>query len=115
MDPTEVPNTPRVVFDSGRAVDEAAAIRLRDRALVLLREHGEWSTNGEGHKLLCRETEHLVIAYEDPLQNSAVNLPHRLSVWSKSPCEKLFEIKWRDQRPVTLTAYKPGDWKAQLP
>ena len=65
MNQTEVPNKPRVVFDLGRTVDEAAAIRLRDRALMLLRGHGEWRADGEGHKLLCRETEQLVIAYED--------------------------------------------------
>jgi hypothetical protein len=32
---------------------------------LLLRGHGEWRADGEGHKLLCRETEQLVIAYED--------------------------------------------------
>jgi hypothetical protein len=107
----------------------AKIVQLRDRAMVLLRERSKCQDRGGGHKLLCRDTEHLKITYAGPFQQRATdtsettkyfqvvkgsNLPNMLGVWSKDPYRTVLFIEWADAGQIEVTSYKPGGWEAHL-
>jgi hypothetical protein len=42
------------------------------------------------------------------------HLPHELSVWRKTPSEKVFDVTWDEAGKLKLITYKPGEWEEQL-
>jgi hypothetical protein len=124
--PQPVP-APSQMSKAGRI---AKIVQLRDRAMALLREHSKCHDRGGGHKMMCRDTEHLKITYAGPFQkwatdtsetkrhfqtmNSVVHLPHMLGVWWKDPFKKVLFIEWSDEGKIEVVSYKRGDWEAHL-
>jgi hypothetical protein len=104
-------------------------VQLRDRAMALLGEPSKCHDRGGGHKMLCRDTEHLKITYTGPfhtwaaseaakysqVKGKAVNLPHVLGVWSKDPFAKVLFVEWSDDGQIDVTSFERGDWEAHLP
>jgi hypothetical protein len=119
ISPSQTSNVPRI----------AKIVQLRDRAMALLRQHSKCHDRGGGHKLLCRDTEHLKITYAGPFQQWAANtaeatkyfrvmkgsdMPHMLGVWSKDPYTTVLFIEWADAGQIEVTTYKRGDREARL-
>ena len=113
-----------------RSVTEAAIITLRDNAMAML-EQGAWHDDGKGHRLRILETEDLRVAYAGPFQMGADempeemryfaaatgrsgHLPHELSVWRKTPSEKVLNVTWDDAGKLELITYEPGEWEASV-
>jgi hypothetical protein len=42
------------------------------------------------------------------------HLPHELSIWRKTPSEKVLNVTWDDTGNLELITYQPGEWEAQL-
>jgi hypothetical protein len=110
-------------------VDLEAMMRLRNRALVMLKG-ANWQSDGKGHRALICETDDLRIAYAGPFRWAAEipsemkhfaaaisengSLPHQLTVWLKRPIRNVLNVTWNDDGQIYLVAYEPGDWEAHL-
>jgi hypothetical protein len=112
------------------AISEQAIIQLRDRAMTMLKE-GNWHDDGKGHRALIRETDDLRLAYAGPFQRWAEGMPeqmqhfagangksepvpHMLSIWRKTPSQKVLNVTWSDDGRIELITFKRGDWETRL-
>ncbi len=111
---------------------QAKAVRVRDRALVLVRESGSWEQCGD-MKLIAANRGALKVLYRTPFQElprpsdshlyflavygGKTNLPYGLDVWDFRPLTrgKVLNIEWSDEGEIQLISYKPGDWEDELP
>ena len=111
------------------ATHQARAVELRDLALTVIRERGEWRDLG-GARMLGFTTAGLTLLHRTPFQTfpnrppmpdkakymtalerkAPPDLPYGLDVWSGG---KVLNVEWDDERAYVIS-YTPGQWEAEL-
>jgi hypothetical protein len=102
------------------------ALKLRDAALWVLREHGHWEqVSGLGHLAVSREG--LQMSFRPRFQGPPIsseyanylaarfgvrlNLPYGLDIWAPN---KVMNLEWDRLGHVDLVSFRRGPWECQL-
>jgi len=93
------------------------AIKLRDKALKLVRSKGKLSPLLTGKTVLFKtltfQSGYIEIHYRAPFEptHDAVVMPYGLDVyWPK----KVLAVEWDDAGEVRVVGFRPGEWEGKL-
>ena len=110
-----------------KATKIARVTAIREHALRILREHGQWEmvsgtrelgATFDGLKMLYRTPfqplplESELLRYQRARVGGKANLPYGLDIWI--PGKKVLNLEWSDDGALEIISFKPGDWERTL-
>jgi len=100
--------------------------RLKEEALLVLRERGEWKDIKGAGKMLGASVGNLRMVMHTPFSrvpeltsqmkyiaatDNKPILPYGMDIWAE---KKVLSIEWNEEGALNVISFKPGDWEMAL-